>query len=199
MRPWLRLSPIPIFILAQYFGLLRRFESSNLWEFLRSNSAWYMHLQYYRPLLLTLYQHQALPESWRRPWWSDDVALWFYFNIGDTMPRYCESEDGANKSVRILCSQPPTPTLTFPIDPSSPTVTIPLSPTLAPHYVLQELLVHLAVASMYRLYTTSPSRSQSRAITTASVASLMVEKSALQLTDLTMPGWSKILWDEDGA
>jgi hypothetical protein len=28
----------------------------------------------YRPLLLTLYQHQALPGSRRRPWWSDDVG-----------------------------------------------------------------------------------------------------------------------------
>jgi hypothetical protein len=27
----------------------------------------------------------------------------------------------------------------------------------------------------------------------------MVKKSGLQLTDLAMPGWSKILWDEDGA
>jgi len=32
-----------------------------------------MHLQY-RPLLLTLYQHQTLPGSRRRPWWSDDVG-----------------------------------------------------------------------------------------------------------------------------
>jgi hypothetical protein len=27
----------------------------------------------------------------------------------------------------------------------------------------------------------------------------MVKRSGLQLTDLTMPGWSKILWDKDGA
>ena len=98
-----------------------------------------------------LIKAQALPGSRRRPWWSDDVGLRFYFDTveqwiwhqvqhrldyerirsvlfspiinrsflpsfvscpadlasptGDTMPRYCESEDGANKFVRIFCSQ----------------------------------------------------------------------------------------------
>ena len=41
---------------------------------------------------------------------------------------------------------------------------LPSPPTLASHYVSLELLLHLAVASVYRLYTTTPSRSQSRPI-----------------------------------
>ena len=122
--PWLFLVPFPGFlrvqnlfplsnqwflnviqvILTQYFCLLRRFESPNLCACVRTGSAWYKHL-HYRPLLLTLYQHWALPWSWRRPWWWYDLGLRFYFDTGDTMPRCCEPEDGANEFVRILCSQ----------------------------------------------------------------------------------------------
>ena len=56
-------------------------------------------------LCFLLYQHQALPGPWRRPWWSDAVGLRFYFDTGDTMPRHCESKHGANEFVRILRSQ----------------------------------------------------------------------------------------------
>ena len=97
---------------------------------------------------------------------------------------------------------PPPLTLTFPIDPFVPTTTLPSSPTLASHYVSLGLLLYLAVASVYcpklhliPFWLTISSHWNFF----FSSRSFMVKKSGLQLTDLTMSVWSKILWDEDGA
>ena len=88
------------------------------------------------------------------------------------------------------------------INSSFPTVTLPSSPTLTSHYISPELLLYLPVISVYSLelhLIPFPLSIWCRWNCFVSSWSPMVEISGLQLTDLTMPGWSKILFHEDVA